>query len=96
MSTPDPSNPDEEHVESLAKKLEESKTMFSPAERLEDFDPDITSCGLTPEMLQEAAKLYNMTFASKNPVDRLAGEVFYKDVDFEKLSGGTTEGVSAE
>jgi hypothetical protein len=62
-----------------------------------EFDPDPSSCGLTPEMLKEAYQLYTMTFVSKSPVDKLAAEVFYKDVDFEKrLAEGTTEGAPAE
>lgn len=49
-----------------------------------DFDPDLSSYGFTPEMLKDARQLYEMSFVTKNPIDKMAGQLFYQDVDFEK------------
>jgi hypothetical protein len=47
-------------------KPEESKTIFHPVEEVDpDFDPDPSSCGLTPEMLKEAIKIYEESYASR-------------------------------
>jgi hypothetical protein len=67
-------------------KDNQANLIFSPIDKADsEFDPDLSACGLTPEMLKKANQLYQMTFVTKNPMDKLVAQIFYKDVDFENM-----------